>query len=62
MPGLKDEALPTSLFAAMQMVQRGAAGPMRVHLQACHKARSTGPDALHLGAKHIQTHGKGQYN
>ncbi len=62
MPGSLDEAFPTSMLAAMQIVQRGAAGPVRVHLQACHRARSTGPDALHLGDKHIQTDGKGQYN
>ena len=41
-----DEAFPTSMFAAMQIVQRGAAGPVRAHLQACHRARSTGPDAF----------------
>ena len=50
------------MLAATQIVQRGAAGPVRVHLQARHRARSTGPDALHLGTKYIQTHGKGQYN
>ena len=57
-----DETCPTSMFAAMQIVQRGAAGPVRAHLQACHRARSTGPDALYLDDKHIQTDGKGRYN
>jgi len=62
LPGSLDEAFPTSMFAAVQTVQRGAAGPVRAQLQACHRARSTGPDALYLGDEHIQTDGKGQYN